>query len=147
MIDLFQESFVVLHHQLRLQLLIEFHGYGYDDEDTGRGEYVHQVQAYPAEYHGRNERNQGKINSAEQSDSVRNFREVFRSRFTGTNTLNKAAVLLNALCHVVGLELHLRIEECKPEDKQTKNDGVNPSTLTHPSIPPRFRRRTGEEDA
>lgn len=118
---LFQESFVVLHHHLRLQLLFKFHCHRHHDQDTRRGEHVDEVIGSPGKHDGRNERDQRKIDGAEQRNTVGNLFQISLRRFSGTNALDKAAVLLNALGHVLGIELHLRIEErkCKIRTQRT----------------------------
>ena len=131
---LFQKSFVILHHQLRLELFLEFHRHRYDDQNTGRREYVNEIEGRPRERNGRDKRDQRQIDGAEQRDTVGDLFQIRLRRFTGTNTLNKAAVLLNTLGHVLRIELHLRVEERECEDEYAEHQRVHDRA-------PAFRRR------
>ena len=121
---------------MRLQLLFKFHCFRYDDQDPRGGEYVDEIVRSPRERNRRNERNERKINRAEQRNAVGNLFEIVFRRFTGANTLNETAVLLNTLGYVFCIELHLRVEEREREDEKAKDHRVDNSTACN-------RRRTG----
>ncbi len=143
--SLFQKPFVILHHDLRLQLLIDFQRNGHNDEDTRRREYVHEVVACPSERHRRNKGNEREVNCAEQRNAVTDLFEIQRRRLTGTDALNEAAVLLNALGNVLGVELDLRIEESERKDEDGEHEDIDPPPgriLTGEiSVPPGERAR------
>ncbi len=135
---------------MRLQLLFKFHRARYDDQDTRRREHVDEVGCSPTERHGRNERNERQIDRTEQRDTVRDLLQVVFRRFTGTNTLDKAAVLLNTLRYVFGVELHLCVEEGERKDQQAQYERVHDRLRPlrgrrHPAVPelrkPAFRAR------
>ena len=123
---LFQESFVVFHHQLRLQLFVKLERHRYDDQDTGRGEHVHELFARKTECQRRYERDQRKEDRPEQRDTVGDLVQIIRRRLARTNTRNKPAVLLNALGYVFGIELDLCIKERERKDQQAQYDDVDP---------------------
>ena len=117
----FQEPVVIFDHQLRLHLFFKFHRYRYDDKNTRRREYVHERDIRPCERNRGNKRNERKVNRAEKRYTVGNLFKIGFRCFTRTNTLDKATVLLNTLGNVLGIELHLRIEERERKDEQAKD--------------------------
>ena len=124
--NLFKKTFVVLHHKLRFELFIELHRNRHDNQYTRCGEYGQKGQvgnSYARKYHRQyrgNERDERKVNRAEQSNSVGNLFEIVRSGSAGADTLNEAAVLLNGLGNVFGIELHRLIEERERENQKTQ---------------------------
>lgn len=53
---LFKESSILLHHQLTLQLLLEFERYGYHNEHTGGAKRVYQGNGRIGEYEVKDDR-------------------------------------------------------------------------------------------
>ncbi len=123
---LFQEAFIIFHHQLRLQLFIEFQRNGNDNQDTCRREYVDVSRPRETERERRHERDQREENRTEQRDAVRYLFEIIRRRLARTDTGNKAAVLLDTLGNIFGIELDLRVEEREREDQQAEDENIHP---------------------
>lgn len=149
---LFQESFVVLHHYLRFELLIEFECDGNDDEESGCGEriayseVVTRIRAVERiEDERRNQCEQGKEDCSEQRDAVGNLLQEIAGGFTRTNAGDKSAVLLDILRHVFGVELNLCIEVCKEQNEDNHEHVVRPSTRTHMLCIPCVRAAFGPE--
>ena len=74
-----------------------------------------------------------------------NSLKIFRSGLAGADAEDEAAVLLNGLGDVFGVELDLRIEERKAEYQKRENYHIEPRTRAHISLPPDVEGATRPE--
>ena len=64
--------------------------------------------------------------SAHQSDLIQDLLDIIRSGATGADAQDKAAVLLEIICNLNGIERNLRIEVCKKNDENEVAKRVEP---------------------
>ena len=130
-ITLFQEAFIVFHHDLRFERLIEFKSHRNDDQKSRCAERHGKRGIDRTEHDRRNERNHRQINGAEKNDSVGNPLQIIGRRLTRSGAGDKSAVLLNALGNIFGLELYRIVKVREEQNQKAHHHDVEPAARSH----------------
>ena len=122
-----------------MQLLVEFERNADDDEESGCGKRAvktYRAEAVEFQDIGRDQCDYTEVYCAEKRYTVVYFSQIVAGGLSCSDTGNKSAVLLDHSCHVVRIELYLRVEIREEYNKQEHDRSVQIAAYAHPLIPP-----------
>ena len=129
------------HHYLGFERGVELYRDGYADEHSRCAERARTCvrRKNKVKHYRRDKRKYRKEYRSEKRKSVVYLFKIVRSGFTGSDTGDKSAVLLNRFGNIFGVELYLRVEEREEYDEQAESDRVERISRirAEPCAPPR----------
>ena len=115
------------HSHLCFDFSLCFDYNAYKDEEAGAAECDIGKVRIKETNNERQTSNYTKEDSTDKCYSAEDLCNVICCRLTGTNTGDKAAVLLKVICNFYGIEGNCKLEVSKSDNKNKVNNHINPA--------------------